>query len=267
MVKTEMKEKGEKDMIGKLEMKLKSSGRLSYQMGTLFHGALMEMLPKGYADELHHSELHPYSQYLVFKKQEYYWVVCCFNEKAVRNIIWDALQKTERLEIKKENIEIEIQQKDYTEIRHSELMKHFYEKTGKRYLRVHFLTPTAFKQQGKYIFYPDIRCIYQSLMNKYDAAVREESMTDEETLEQLCENSQIVRYDLKSVPFVMEKVKIPGYVGKITIKISGTQTMVNFANLLFEFGEYSGIGIKTALGMGAVRITKEEGDRSDRKTD
>lgn len=34
-------------------------------------------------------------------------------------------------------------------------------------------------------------------MNKYDAAVGENVMLDEETLDQLCENAQIVRYDLK----------------------------------------------------------------------
>lgn len=259
-----MWEKEEKDMIGKLEMKLESSGRLSYQMGSLFHGALMEMLPKAYADELHRSELHPYSQYLSFKNQECYWTVCCLNEKAVKCIIGGVLQKIEKLEIKKENIEIKIVQKNYKEIRYSELLKHFYEEAGNRYLQVHFLTPTAFKKQGNYVFYPDIRCIYQSLMNKYDAAVREESMTDEETLEQLCENSRIVRYDLKSAPFFVGKAKISGYVGKITIKITGTQTMVNFANLLFEFGEYSGVGIKAALGMGAFRIMKEGGDLGER---
>ena len=53
------------------------------------------------------------------------------------------------------------------------------------------------------MFYPDIRCMYQSLMNKYDAAVREESMVDEDTLEQLCDNSSIICYDIKSAGFSM----------------------------------------------------------------
>ena len=79
---------------------------------------------------------------------------------------------------------------------------------------------------------------------------------DEETLEQLCENSQIVRYDLKSVNFFVEKVKIPAFIGKITIKLTGTKTMTNFANMLFEFGEYSGIGIKTSVGMGCIKLNE-----------
>ena len=73
------------------------------------------------------------------------------------------------------------------------------------------------------------------------------------------ENAQIVRYDLKSVSFSLEGVRIPAFVGKITIKINGTKTMADFANMLVEFGTYSGVGIKTALGMGCIRQLKERG--------
>ena len=39
----------------------------------------------------------------------------------------------------------------------------------------------------------------------------------------------------------------------------GTKTMTNFANMLFEFGEYSGVGIKTALGMGCIKKLNDRG--------
>ena len=136
-------------------------------------------------------------------------------------------------------------------------MNHFYEKDYSPFIQIHFLTPTAFKKQGKYLFYPDIRCIFQSLMNKYDSAARNEKMVDTDTLEQLTENAQIVRYDLKSVSFSLEGVKIPAFIGKVVVKMNGTRTISNFANMLFEFGEYSGVGIKTALGMGCMKILNE----------
>lgn len=62
-------------------------------------------------------------------------------------------------------------------------------------------------------------------MNKYDAAAGDHIMLDEETLEQLCANAQIVRYDLKSVSFSLEGVRIPSFIGKITIRMNGTKTM------------------------------------------
>lgn len=94
-------------------------------------------------------------------------------------------------------------------------------------------------------------------MNKYDSVARNEKMVDMDTLEQLTENAQIVRYDLKSVSFSLEGVKIPAFIGKVVVKMNGTRTISNFANMLFEFGEYSGVGIKTALGMGCMKILNE----------
>lgn len=43
-------------MLAKLELKLKCEKELTYQMSSLFHGALMELLPEEYADYLHISK-------------------------------------------------------------------------------------------------------------------------------------------------------------------------------------------------------------------
>ena len=37
-------------MLARLELKLKSEEPFVYQMSSLFHGALMELLPEDYAD-------------------------------------------------------------------------------------------------------------------------------------------------------------------------------------------------------------------------
>ena len=46
-------------MIAKLELELSCKEELAYQMSSLLHGALMELLPEEYAYELHASKLHP----------------------------------------------------------------------------------------------------------------------------------------------------------------------------------------------------------------
>ena len=38
--------------------------------------------------------------------------------------------------------------------------------------------------------------------------------------------------------------------------------MADFANLLFRFGTYSGVGIKTALGMGAIKLMEKGGKKT-----
>ncbi len=55
-------------MLARLELRLKSAGEIVYQMSSLFHGALMELLPEAYADYLHVSQLHPYTQHLEFRE-------------------------------------------------------------------------------------------------------------------------------------------------------------------------------------------------------
>ena len=241
-------------MLARLDMRLKCTEELSYQMSSLFHGAIMELISQEYAGYLHNSQLHPFTQHLEKREKEWHWIVCCMDETAVQYMMNETLLKLEVLEIKKRGLQISIVEKDYRIMRQKELLERFYERRSGRYTEIHFVTPTAFRQRGRYLFYPDIRCIFQSLMNKYDAVVKEECMIDEEALEQLCENTEIVRYDLKSGYFYMEGVKIPSFIGKITIKMTGTQTMTDFADLLLRFGTYSGVGIKASLGMGAYRI-------------
>ena len=246
-------------MLARLELKLKSEEPFVYQMSSLFHGALMELLPEDYADALHESRLHPYAQHLEYRDGDWYWVVNCLNKEAAKIIIHDTLWNLEHIKINNRDMDVAIVQKRYAETSYKELMNQFYEAECERYLQVHFISPTAFKQNGRYLFYPEFRCFFQSLMNKYDSSCREESMIDADTLEQLYTNAQIVRYDLKSVSFSLEGVKIPSFIGKITIKMNGTQTMANFARMLLEFGTYSGVGIKTSLGMGCMRLIKEKG--------
>ena len=62
--------------------------------------------------------------------------------------------------------------------------------------------------------------------------------------------------------FHLEGVKIASFMGSITIKIGGPQSLVNLVHLLMYFGEYSGVGIKTAIGMGKISVVenKKRGD-------
>jgi CRISPR-associated endoribonuclease Cas6 len=94
-------------------------------------------------------------------------------------------------------------------------------------------------------------------MNKYSASAEDElEMFDEETLEQLAAYSEIYQYRLKSTYFPVEGIRIPSYKGEMTLRLHGTDTLARYVRFLLRFGEYSGIGIKTAMGMGAIRVTE-----------
>ncbi len=251
-------------MLAKLKMRLDKKEELSWQMASLFHGMLMELLPEDYAAELHESKRHPYTQHIEKYGEDWYWIVTALNEDTANKMLKGVLMNLSEFVIKKHQLSVRILEKTYQEMSNQELARAFYQEQANRYITIQFVTPTAFKQNGRYMNYPDIRSIYSNLMNKYDASNAEESMKDEDTLEQLTEKTVLSRYELRSTVFCIEGIKIPAFIGKMTLRIDGTQTMTNFANMLFNFGQYSGIGIKTALGMGAIRLLEGRSDENER---
>ncbi len=243
-------------MYAKLRIELDSS-QISYQQSSNLQGVLMEQIDTDYAQELHQYSLNPYSQYVVKEKDKIVWYICTVNEEAYENIILP-LEELKQITIRRKEITTNVVGRSIEILEESELMKQFYEESCDRYLNLQFCTPTAFKRDGKYVNYPDLRLVYGSLMRKYSAASEELDMYDEETLEELVRNSEIIRYRLQTMPFPLEKVQINGFVGNVCIKIKGTETLANYIRLLCRFGEYSGVGIKTSMGMGAMQLHRRE---------
>lgn len=230
----------------------------NFSKGSLLQGVLFEHISSDYADELHNQGLKPYSQYIRIEDESINWYIRTLSEKAYQEIIIPLLaEEFQELDIEHDKRHIKIVNKEVRTGSLAKLFQRFYSEEAGRYFNIEFVSPTAFKKNGKYSFYPDMYNIYQSLMKRFDIVSEKNGMFSEETLEQLAENTEIVDYNLRSIRFGMEGIKIPAFLGKIRIRIQGTQTMVNFAKLLFEFGNYSGVGIKTAVGMGSVRITEQ----------
>lgn len=242
-------------MLARLKMKLEVDKEdFGYYQSSNMQGVLMERIGSAYAEQLHMSGLKPYSQYVIGGSQKE-WIVNTLTEEAYQEIILPLLDGAfTDFNVEKKDMNINIQAKELLTVNKKDLLDEFYSEEYSRYINLEFLTPTAFRSNGKYIIVPDTRLIYQSLMNKYSAASDDMDMYDEETLEQLIDYSEIVRYRLKSTFFPLEGVKIPAFKGELCIKITGTSTMARYAGLLVRFGEYSGVGIKTAIGMGALRM-------------
>jgi CRISPR-associated endoribonuclease Cas6 len=118
------------------------------------------------------------------------------------------------------------------------------------------VTPTSFKSGGEYLIYPTVRLLFQSLIKKYDAVSEATEIYTPEVLRDLEENIAVIGYRLRSTFFGVEGVKVPAFVGELTIKIGGPQQLVNLAYMLLRFGTFSGAGIKTAMGMGGLELVE-----------
>ena len=249
-------------MYAELKMELDNE-TLDYKQSSNLQGVIMEHIEEEYAEILHQSNLKPYSQCVVKQDDKRIWYIRTVTQEAYKKMIIPLSQLNE-FEIKNGQVHVNIVRRNFETRAENELLKEFYEIPANRFLNLTFQTPTAFKSNGKYVFYPDIRMIYQSLMMKYTASSEEMDMIDEDTLEQLTQNSEIVRYHLRSMSFPLEGVNIPGFVGSIRLKIKGTDTMARYARMLMKYGQYSGVGIKTAMGMGAIRLMEQGEKKNDR---
>lgn len=252
-------------MLARLELFLESDSDISSYQSSNLQGIIMQNIDAGYAEKLHAGRLNPYSQYLFSEckdnkdNNKNIWVIQTFSKEAYQNIIEPLLDdKFSQFIIEKKNVNVSVLDKKISTKDKKKQIEEFYSGECNRYIDLEILSPISFRSNKRYINIPDLRLIFQSLMNKYSASSDAIEMFDEDTLEQLADNSVISRYSLHSCYFPLEGLKIPSFKGNMTIKMLGTETMTRYAKLLFEFGEYSGIGIKTAMGMGAIRLKNQK---------
>lgn len=249
----------EEFMIATLTMKLKKENDITYQISSLLHGFLMTNVNYEYGEFLHRSSLKPYSQHLEIGKDECLWVVSTLNQKAYENIIKPMLSETvTSVYLANRDRYIDIISKELSIISYEELLNQTFFFNCSKYINIKFTTPTAFKSDGEYIFYPNIRHIFNSLIRKYDTSNENTQIYTPELLDDIIKYVHISKYNLKSTYFSLEGIKIPAFVGEITIKINGPQQFANLMHLLVRFGEHSGVGIKSAIGMGCVKIIERE---------
>lgn len=225
---------------------------INFQQSSNLQGVIMENISTEYAGILHGNQLNPYSQYVSKEENGVVWHIKTITDEAYKNIILP-MSELKEITLRKRGITIVPEKKTIQMMEAKTLLDEFYDKKCSRYFEVYFLTPTAFKHDGNYIFYPDLSLIYGSLMRKYSAFSQQMTMEDKDTLEELCRSSEVVNYRLQTIPFPLEKINVTGFVGKIGIKVKGSETIARYIRLLFHFGEFSGVGIKTGMGMGAIR--------------
>ena len=241
-------------MLSELKLDLKSEGNVGYLQSSLFQGVLMEQIDKAYAESFHITGLHPYSQY-ISSKNGLTWTICTLNSDAYKGIIEPFLAPDfTGFDLKAKDQHVDIISRNIITKTYEDLLKTFNSDQVEKYVKIEFESPTAFKRDSNYVFMPDTRLIFGSLMRKYSAASSSTDMTDEETLQYISDHSFISDFKIRSTRFPLEGVKIPSFMGEITIRFSGTDTMARYAKMLLEFGEFSGVGIKCGMGMGAIKI-------------
>lgn len=231
---------------------------VNQNMGSLMQGAFMERIDPTYAEVLHRSELKPYSQFLSCRNGSIKWAVRALTEESERQIAPRLLDPTwEDIFLTQKRMTLHIKERNIHRLTAEELLEQTFFSQCPRTVSILFLTPTAFKANGIYQNYPTVHHIFQSLINRYNTVNENTELPVESTLESILHYVSISKYNLHSTTYGIEGVQIPAFQGNLTMKLSGPQQLVNLIHMLLCFGGYSGVGIKTAMGMGAIQVIKQ----------
>lgn len=213
----------------------------------LYAGCLKDV-SNAYVEKLHGNATTPVSQFLKQENSKIVWTVNLLGEEAERNIK-PVLLKKDRYDIPKK---IRVREKTVKEIRDVEQL--FAMASTLKKHRLDFVTATAFKSRGQYTNLPTIELCLNNLVRRWNDCFPECFIEDEDGqgIETLGKGLFCTQYRLHDCRYTMKGNCIYGFCGHLNIKNNMTGFHKELADALLLFSQYSGIGIKTALGMGGV---------------
>jgi CRISPR-associated endoribonuclease Cas6 len=245
-------------MLMRVEMPLNTYGanRINQMWGSLLHGALIELMPTELATVFHLQGLRPYSQHITrCNDGSFRWVLCGLTEDMCNLInntvisrlpdIWKIRQKNQEIEI---GAPILIKKSSYKEIADSIFHSDEIDKSFKLQLQ----SPTTFKSDGAHVLFPSASLIMNSLMMRWDEFSPNLAVGDSEVRKHLAEYVRIRDYRLSSASYSVDSSWLKGFYGTIVFSLGGPDALRRIALMLLKYSEFSGLGVKTTLGMGGV---------------
>lgn len=242
-------------MLCKIKIPFESRRRLNYDFSasSVMQGVMMETIPAFYAEKMHSLALRPYSQYSACLNGHNVWTVSVLSHEAYDNIITPLLA-LRSAEIRHKNDIITFAGADTEILSYQELLAENAALSGTSdTLTLDFITPTAFKSSGNYIILPTLRLIFQSLAKRFDTFFGIDDNNYDDLLGDIDKYVRATDYELASSSFSLEGVRIPSFKGSITLRVKAPSELRSYIRMLCRFAEFSGVGIKTAIGMGSVR--------------
>ena len=244
-----------------LTLQPKEQTKLTQSAGSLLQGVLMEIIDPDYAAQLHLENLRPYSQYLYVDRQEHTlkWRLSSLNQEAAQRLLELAWNLPETFRLKQKGVTVEITQRQCCRETDYDTLANTFLGEGKNYRKLHFafLTSTTFKTNGTYALYPELELLFHSLLQRWNHFSDSEVIDAPDAVQELVNNLFVGGYDLKLHPFALEGTRVQAFRGNYTVVLKNNSILRRLAALLADYAQFSGVGIKTALGMGGTQVEME----------
>lgn len=208
---------------------------------------LLRRVPNGIAQSWHQNGWTPLSQHLTAEGTTCRWTINLLNSES-EAALSDLLAQTDIFSLHRNTV-LSVQARQKTVF--SGIEAFWAESSdGSDRHRLTFCTPTAFKSQGSYRNFPTIRFLLQSLIRSWNLCGF--PCIPETSLDALSEGLPLRHFTLTDRSFPLKGHRIPGFVGAWDLENGLSGEARQLLNALLYFSQFSGLGIKTTLGMGGV---------------
>lgn len=215
---------------------------------------LLSNIPTSVGEELHLQGIKPINQavYRLDAIGDTYWTINLLTDD-VAEAFGPILERIDCATLHQRKIYFEDQKVE--RIENVQVLLHRAEALREQHrYALQILSPASFKQTSRYIIFPQESLILQSLIQRWDLCFPEMPLDDPDAMQLLMQGIHIADYHLRSLRYPLKQTRIPSFIGRVIIEANLPAPLAEILNVLYCFAPYAGIGIKTALGMGAVGI-------------
>ena len=232
---------------------IKLSAPLSPSDGYKLYAWLLSQIPSDAAEMLHSQQDHPITQFVTFDKEKdaSIWNIHLLSAETAE-LFAPVIESMETISLHTGSISA-VSQLSKAELRFEDIIQQARQNDSSR-AELRFLTAASFKQNGRYVIFPQEKLILQSLVNRWNNFCAEYPLRDPDALRMLEDGIYIRDYALKTVRYHLKNVYIPAFVGRVTLDTRLPVPLAELWHAILLWANYSGIGIKTTLGMGGTTV-------------
>jgi len=232
--------------------------KYSWASSSVMHGLIMENIDTEYAERIHTEQLRVFSQAVKYENDTNYWTISVFSDEAYEKLLKPVLNLSS-CEVTQKNDTISLGSADIISTSYEKLFtSHYIYSEPSKFVKLETVTPASFKVNGSYINIPSPKLILSGIAKRFDKDCDIHETIYDNLFDEIEQKISFASFDLHSSSFPLEGIRIPAYNGSVTLKISGNETFCKYINMLCDYASFTGIGIKTALGMGQVRYSVSE---------
>jgi len=234
-----------------LKLILENPGRSSSsEYAVNLHGALMQLIDARLAEKLHEESLRPYSLYTVVEKNRLNFHLSAVSEEGYPLVEACEAANEFRLSGTKSTVRV-LKRLVYDDITLDDMFRPV--PTG---FDLTFASPTTYKQKERFQNWFSLPPLLTSVADKLRAF--EGIDIPNEVLYAIDDSVIVTDYALRSVTYhIKGNNVINGFQGKVKLLFVDPSSNLNATlMLLVRYARYCGVGAKTALGMGGIRLVE-----------